>query len=310
MDTQLEIGRAKKAASHGDYPGAQNILKGVLTQDPQNINAWLALADVVQNPEHAVECLQRVLKIDPGNQSAHHKLASYQHTPSRTFSEPTAQALENRVQRVTQPDTALKDPWNGERHTPSAANPSIGTVTQTPKSKPNQKIPQKTTRENRNRKRWLEISLVAILVMCAACVFSLVVFSPKITAALGGQTAEELSPTPENVAGVIFENIRASNTENYARYMATIHSKSPAYKSTEAMTKEAFSLFDLSYKLSRVEVIQQKSDQAVVAFVLTTKKIRGPSFRDNRISGEMILRKENGVWKIYDQKVDNITYLN
>jgi hypothetical protein len=310
MDTQLEIGRAKKAVSNGDCPAAQNILKGVLTQEPQNVSAWLALADVVQNREHAIECLQRVLKIDPGNQTAQRKLESYQQGSTRTFSEPSAQALENRVQQVTQPDASHNDPWNIEGYTPSTANSSIGADTPTPKPKPNQQTPIKTARKNKSRGRWLEISLIAVLVMCAACVFSLVVFSPKITSALGGQTSEKLSPTPENVTAVIFENIRASNTENYGRYMATIHSKSPAYKSTEAMTKEAFSLFDLSYQVSKVRVIEQKRDRAVVAFVLTTKKIRGPSFRDNRITGEMILRKENGVWKIYDQKVDNITYLN
>jgi hypothetical protein len=146
--------------------------------------------------------------------------------------------------------------------------------------------------------------------MCAATVFGLVVLIPKNNAVQGGQSGEGASPTPENVTAVILENIRASNAENVSRYMATIHSKSPAYKSTESMTKEAFSMFDLSYKLSELKVIEQNKNQAVVAFVLTTRKIRGPSFRDNRINGEMTLKKENGVWKIYNQKVHNVKYLN
>ena len=29
-----------------------------------------------------------------------------------------------------------------------------------------------------------------------------------------------------------------------------------------------------------------------------------------RINGEMTLKKENGVWKIYNQKVHNVKYLN
>jgi tetratricopeptide (TPR) repeat protein len=310
MDTQFEIGRAKEAASNGDYPAAQNILKQVLTQDPQNLSAWLALADVLQNPEHAVECLQRVLKIDPENQIAHHKIESYQQTPSQTSFAPNAQALENRLQQVTQSEIVHNDPWKVDVINPSTTSASIRTDLPATKPEPEKRSEMKPPQKSKKLGRWLEISLIALLIMCAACVFSLVIFKPKLTAVQGGQITEGLSPTPENVTAVIFENIRASNTENYARYMATIHSKSPGYKSTEAMTKEAFSLFDLSYKISRVKVIDQKRDKAVVAFVLTTKKIRGPSFRDNRITGEMILRKENGVWKIYDQKVHNITYLN
>jgi hypothetical protein len=109
---------------------------------------------------------------------------------------------------------------------------------------------------------------------------------------------------------VIIENIRASNAESVNHYMATIHSKSPSYQSTKSMTQEAFSLFDLSYKVSGLKIITQTKNEVVVAFTLTTRKIRGPSFRDNRINGEMILREEDGKWKIYEQVVHDVKYLN
>ncbi len=56
--------------------------------------------------------------------------------------------------------------------------------------------------------------------------------------------------------------------------------------------------------------LSNKKNEVVVAFILTTRKIRGPSFRDNKIDGEMILKKEEGYWKIYDQDVHNVKYLN
>jgi hypothetical protein len=76
------------------------------------------------------------------------------------------------------------------------------------------------------------------------------------------------------------------------------------------MTKEAFSLFDLSYKISGLKIIKQNKNEVVVAFTLSTQKIRGPSFRDNQIRGEMILRQEAGKWKIYNQVIHEIKYLN
>ena len=310
MDTQYEIGRAKKAAAADDFITAQKILKNVLSQDPKHVEAWLALADVVQNPEHSLQCYQRVLKFDPGNQTARHKLEIYQQTPSKSSFAPNAQALENRLQQVPQSEFVHNDLWKVDVINPSTTSASIRTDLQATKPEPEKRSKMKPPQKSKISGRWLEISLIALLVMCAACVLGLVFLIPKNNVVQGEQSGEEVSPTSENVTAVIFENIRASNTENYARYMATIYSKSPAYKSTEAMTREAFSLFDLSYNISSVKVIEQKKNQAVVAFVLTTKKIRGASFRDNRITGEMILRKENGVWKIYDQKVHNITYLN
>jgi hypothetical protein len=69
-------------------------------------------------------------------------------------------------------------------------------------------------------------------------------------------------------------------------------------------------LFDLSYQISGLKITNQTKNEVVVAFTLTTRKIRGPSFRDNRINGDMILRQEDDRWKIYNQVVHDIKYLN
>jgi hypothetical protein len=56
--------------------------------------------------------------------------------------------------------------------------------------------------------------------------------------------------------------------------------------------------------------VEQSDTQATVAFVLTTRKINGPAFRNNRVTGTMYLRKVGSAWKIYDQKVSNVEYLD
>jgi hypothetical protein len=76
------------------------------------------------------------------------------------------------------------------------------------------------------------------------------------------------------------------------------------------MLQTVFGDYDLSYFVSYVEVIELSNREAVVSFVLTTRRIRGGPFSDNRVTGEWTLRPEDGVWKIYDQKVSDVEYLD
>ena len=312
MDSRIAINQAIKAAAENDIVTAQKILKDVITQDPKNTEAWLILADIVKNPELKTKCLEKVLQIDPGNESAYNRLHSTQQTFSDLEKPGTAiaddpQTLGGRSQDFAKSSPELDDPWQIDQQPPQISSEKAAPAPPPPKPK---QAERKANRPNSKSGRWLEISLIAVLVLTATCVLGLILLIPKNNAVQGGQLAEEASPTDENPLAIIYENIRASNEENVNRYMATIHSKSPSYQSTEAMTKEAFSLFDLSYKISGLKIIKQNKNEVVVAFTLTTQKIRGPNFRDNRISGDMILRQEDGRWKIYNQVVHDIKYLN
>ena len=309
MDAQNAITQAEKAARAGDLTAAQQILKKVITQDPRNVSAWLALADVVEKPELKTKCLEQVLKIDPENETARQRLfrtlqanSELEKLSETIASEP--QTLDDRLQSVAAPSTVLDDPWQIE---PQSTVTSSAPVPSEPQRKPKPPAEKKPLAKSG---RWLEISLIAVLVMTAACVLGLIFLIPKNRAVQGGNPAESASPTSENPMTVIFENIRASNAENVSHYMATIHSQSPSYQATKKMTQEAFTLFDLSYKVSGLKIIKQTKNEVVVAFTLTTRKIRGPNFRDNRINGEMILRQEAGKWKIYNQVVHDVKYLN
>jgi hypothetical protein len=42
---------------------------------------------------------------------------------------------------------------------------------------------------------------------------------------------------------------------------------------------------------------------------LVTRKLRGPAFKDNQITGVMIMRPEDGAWKLYNQDIDSVVYL-
>ena len=69
MDIPSSINQAKAAAFVGDTRTALVILKGVITQDPGNVDAWLALADIVEKPEQAKECLDsRIFDCDAASE--------------------------------------------------------------------------------------------------------------------------------------------------------------------------------------------------------------------------------------------------
>ena len=74
MDVQEELLHAINLAGENDFAGAQEILKSIIAQEPLNVDAWLTLADVVQNPDLAEKCLRHVLTIDPANPVALQKL--------------------------------------------------------------------------------------------------------------------------------------------------------------------------------------------------------------------------------------------
>ena len=113
-----------------------------------------------------------------------------------------------------------------------------------------------------------------------------------------------------DVIAAIDENLAAANAEDIPRYMATIHPESPLYATTEDLLRQINQTYDLSYEVSDLEVLSLSSGEARVAFTLTTRLIDGLAFRDNRVTGVFILRRDNGQWKIYGQEIENIEYLD
>ncbi len=173
--------------------------------------------------------------------------------------------------------------------------------------KPKAPAGEKPAKKKGGRWEWL---LIGVLGLAAVCILGLMLVPKAAGKVTAGLPAVATAPANEDLLAPIYTNIRASNAENYELYMATIHSQSPAYSQTSEMLSGIFSQYDLSYEVTGLEVLQASSREARVAFVLTTRKLRGPDFRDNRVSGEMILRPEGGTWKIYNQKVDTVDYLD
>ncbi len=83
---------AIEAAKQGDNNKALAFLNQVLNANPNDIDAWLVLAAVVDDPQRKRQCLKRALTLDPSNQVAREELLemdraemggeSFQHEPA------------------------------------------------------------------------------------------------------------------------------------------------------------------------------------------------------------------------------------
>lgn len=73
MNDEL-IEQAVAAGKAGQKMQARKLLVQVLKQDEQCTRAWYLLSQVVESPDQAAECLERVLQLQPGNSKALERL--------------------------------------------------------------------------------------------------------------------------------------------------------------------------------------------------------------------------------------------
>jgi hypothetical protein len=81
------------AANRGENNKAIEFIKQALAANPNDVDAWLVLAAVVEEPERKRQCLNRVLTLDPTNEIARDELldmdrAAMGGIPSSFFQEP------------------------------------------------------------------------------------------------------------------------------------------------------------------------------------------------------------------------------
>lgn len=315
MDTDIarEIERARDAAQRRDRKTARAILRKVLEQEPRNLEGWLLYAEVAQKDAHAVQCLERVLRIDPDNETARQKLASL-YTPSQSYL--------TRVQRK-----AAADPYPAlhqlreEFASQSSYEQEESGIFTLPDGETAGVLLQdeNPTLPARNRRTtWffpgkLEFAILAM----TACM------GLSILAGLGlafltasthfrsqaAQSTSQVQPSLEDLTSILDQGIRALNTEDLPAYMATIHPGSPVYTRTQDEIGQSFQTYDLSYELSDVQIVEQNDREVRLRFVQVTRKLRGPDYHDNRATWVVILRLDHGAWKIYDRQNEKTEYL-
>src|SRR5271157_5584173 len=101
---------AREAISRGDKKTAQQILADILNHDNQNVDAWLLLADILDNPQHRIESLKRVLQISPNNVIAKRRLQEI--TIQERIETPSTRTAEVK-QEISSPERAATTKISG-----------------------------------------------------------------------------------------------------------------------------------------------------------------------------------------------------
>ena len=68
--TQALLQQAIDAIRHGDKAGGQRLLAQVLRADPRSETAWLWMSQIVETDAQRLDCLRRILAINPNNAAA------------------------------------------------------------------------------------------------------------------------------------------------------------------------------------------------------------------------------------------------
>ncbi len=298
MDTlQTQLNQAIAAIKSKEYARARDILKQVINSDPNIVDAWLMYAHVAPSKEQARQCLERALRLDPQNPRGLKMMRQLQSATRDQSAQTATQPEFGKPLRGPQiPDAARIKPSQPENHPQKMPRDQF----EPPGIK---KKSQKAAKEV-NVLWGVAIFLIACLLVSGG--IAVYQYSPSISAIFSNVP----TPTPDELYAVIYTNLRTANAEDIDGYMATIHSRSPLYKQTDEALRSAFSTYDLSYVVSDLSIDKQTSKESEVHFVLTTKKVNGPTFRDNIVEGVFVLRPENGEWKIYQQEIIDVSYLN
>ncbi|MFH1415119.1 MAG: hypothetical protein ABIH89_03425 [Elusimicrobiota bacterium] len=115
--------------------------------------------------------------------------------------------------------------------------------------------------------------------------------------------------TDEEVIKVIKDNMNAYRNEDIKGILATMDKESPSYIDIPPALEPAFQNYDLEYRMEYIKVISKSETMAKVLFVQATRKINGPPFRNNRITGYHLLKKKTGEWKIARTDISAVKYL-
>jgi predicted Zn-dependent protease len=71
--SQFLYEQAEAAVAKGDKAGARTLLDDLIVNQPGNEQAWLLLAELVDDRNEIIDCLQHVLAINPQNAAAQQK---------------------------------------------------------------------------------------------------------------------------------------------------------------------------------------------------------------------------------------------
>ena len=132
----------------------------------------------------------------------------------------------------------------------------------------------------------------------AICVAALVLLCCEVVPGQA-QTTGLSAALREAVTG----NIAAYDREDVDGTMRFVHTRSPDYETTKAALGPQFAELDVTSELVNFEYIGHDDEFAVGRAKVKTTGKPGSGFTDNTVDAILIFHQENGVWKLWDEKI-------
>ncbi|MFL7869927.1 MAG: tetratricopeptide repeat protein [Anaerolineales bacterium] len=99
MDISQQLRKAYETAKTGDRPQARQILKEILKVEPDNDAAWYLYAKIAENRQRSIECLEKVLQINPSHPRARQDLARFKNE-NAGFTNPQEKPLRSNTRQA------------------------------------------------------------------------------------------------------------------------------------------------------------------------------------------------------------------
>ena len=116
----------------------------------------------------------------------------------------------------------------------------------------------------------------------------------------------ECVPKAERDAAIetVRRNVRLMQEKKIDEMMETIHPQSPSFAGTRKEVADLVKEYDLKCELAALDVIGARSGEIRVRFEQITERTKGGVAEPKtRLTGVHVLKKDGGVWKIFDTEV-------
>jgi hypothetical protein len=131
---------------------------------------------------------------------------------------------------------------------------------------------------------------------------------PQLNTQLDNQQKIEVMVnfTPEEeiikneILKVLQKNLDATQNEDVADVLTTIHEDSPQLSSTKGGMEYVFKNYDMKYELEDVKFISITNEEVKAIYQQTTKASSGTGFANTRSIGiHTLMKSKDGNWKIF-----------
>lgn len=122
--------------------------------------------------------------------------------------------------------------------------------------------------------------------------------------------SQKLPNESELAIAVVNELNDSINAEDFNTYMSNVHPDS-VFNNTEYKNglKTSFEQFNVRNSMSDISIEYINDEEAKVSFILMVD-FNSSSFANTKIKGAYILRKNEGVWKLFSDEIDSVEPVN